>query len=213
MTGAHHPDERTFIGGWVEFFDGKAWRPSVRIDDLGNEERPYNFFALLFGVRNYAGFSPVCGIRGIPDNASLLSREIFEAGRDRLHSPSWTSLSELKGIKFSKIREIDDPFPHYYRAGDGLEVSLVATDLTMEERKRLSKEKVLKKGPILAKIEKLRRKDILTKGWLVIVAMMEALASAYGQGEDSVRVVVWFREEKPRSVADKGRELGRSVYP
>ncbi|MFH0962036.1 MAG: hypothetical protein V1820_05105 [archaeon] len=190
----------TVARGWIEFSTGgNSWKPVVRIDELANSESQqdsqYNLFGLLFGVRNYAGFAPVAGVRGLPDNCSGLTREIFEVGKARFHSPSWISLGELKGIKFSGLKKFEDPFPHFYRVEDGIEVSVRAPGFSAEDLKRLAAEKSIKKGPLVAKLEPVRRKDILSRGWLVLVAFMEALSSSLAGGsEENVRVVVWFSD-------------------
>lgn len=206
----------TRISGWVEYRDNMGkWRPALRLEDLGNEGRPYNLFGLLFGVRNYTGFSPVAGVRGIPEDASEYVREVFANGSERHSSPSYLTLSELKGIKFSHLKKKLDHFPHFYREEDGLEVSAQVSLSDFEER-ALLEGKAVRKGPIIVKREGIRRKDILTKGWLVVAGIMEALATSYS-GEENVRAVVWFTESNS---SGDGEETGRrrktaphSLYP
>jgi|GEM_PF-1614015 len=201
----------TRISGWVEYRDNSGrWRPALRIEDLGNEGRPYNLFGLFFGVRNYTGFSPVAGVRGLPDDASEYVREVFEGGKGRFNSPSFITLAELKGIKFSHLKKKLDHFPHFYREEDGQEV-LAKVSLSDFEERALLEGKVVKKGPVVVRREGIRRKDILTKGWLVIAGIMEALSTSYS-GEENVRAVVWFSEE----ASERGktpRTAPHSGYP
>jgi hypothetical protein len=196
----------TSIHGWVEFRDGYDWKPAVRIDELAN--RNYNLFGLLFGVKNHAGFSPVAANRGLPSNCSWMVRGVYEKSRDA-RAASWIGLDELKAIRFGSLRR-NDPFFHSYHEKTGQEVSAMLA-LSDREHNHLHAHGALRKGPLILKIETLRRKDLLTKGWLALIAMMDCLAAAYG-GAEAVRLVVWFDDSELPGLKKEIIHPTHSVY-
>ncbi len=96
----------TDIYGCIEIRDPNAdedwfeWEPWQRCMDLSPlyGERDYAAFALLFGVRNYQGWEPLAGQRGLPADVSAAMRADFEGARRTdaaTHSPTWVSWAEL----------------------------------------------------------------------------------------------------------------------
>jgi hypothetical protein len=56
------------------------------------DSRMYSRFAVLAGVRNYAGIKPFSGPRGIPTDISVEAKEFLDCD---YHTHSWYSLKEL----------------------------------------------------------------------------------------------------------------------
>jgi len=70
------------------------------------DDRRYNFFAWLAGVRGTWGSGPVAAGRGIPTD-STVPREALHADCD-LHSHSWVGIDELVTypyLRSAKVRE------------------------------------------------------------------------------------------------------------
>ena len=58
--------------------------------------RNYRFYAAIAGVRNYIEITPISKPKGIPEDASMMSKvEAEEMGRDG-HSHSWLTYKEIK---------------------------------------------------------------------------------------------------------------------
>ena len=58
-------------------------------------ERDYNLFALMAGVRDYNNITPISAPKGIPDDATFLTKYDLERyGRDA-HTPSWFNSKEI----------------------------------------------------------------------------------------------------------------------
>lgn len=198
----------TTVHGWIEYRDGFEWKPAVRIDELANSGNSYNLFGLLFGVRNDAGFVPVAPGRGIPPNCSPFVRAAFEKGSG-FRGESWAALDEVRAVKLKHAKKLD-PFFHAYHLETGEEVSALLA-LSDYEHARLHSDRRLRKGPLELRIERLRRKDVVTRGWAVLVAMMDCLAAGYGGGEN-VRIVCWFDDLPMPRLGERVRLPGHSVY-
>ncbi|TQF01217.1 hypothetical protein E6W39_01890 [Kitasatospora acidiphila] len=80
-----------------DWWEWPAWQRLMDLSPL-YDDRDYSAFAVLFGVRNSAGYSPVAAGRGLPADVSAELREEFERvqGIDSaVHGATWVSCAEL----------------------------------------------------------------------------------------------------------------------
>ena len=74
------------------------------VTDVFNE-RDYNLFAFLAGVRNYSDIYPiVASNRGIPVDVSEYTKNCYDDWGSDAHSASWIGIDEL--LKFDYTRDI-----------------------------------------------------------------------------------------------------------
>lgn len=197
------------VHGWIEIrpyktVDPKFWTSVIKIDNIVG--RNYDMFGLLFGVRNYCNFKPIAEGRGMPKYAEHQKKDDEEDNRsyaqiesDDLdvdgHSHTWISQSEIEKINWEAKSESEDERIHLYLLKNGEmkewgKASMFG-ELTDEEQKKLSKNKELRKGNKIFRLEKSLYKDAISGDWQVVFDLMKRLAKQHGSG-DEVRLVVWF---------------------
>lgn len=169
--------------------------------DIG---RNYEIFAVLAGVRNYEGITPIAEPRGLPafkgwerfsDGEAWLSFNSYEEqpcremvqmaeryGEDG-HSASWLTLAEIKA--FDTDQTVDDP--HVVTSKDETgRVTSMARGVWSGGR------------DVTAEMERVGTRRILTwpgeeqpESWLRLIRYMEQ-AKWDGQADDEIRLVFFF---------------------
>lgn len=97
--------------------DGK-WEAMRHLDNELFGCRTYAVFGFLANVRNYSAVPPIAAPRGLPDDLSQSIREIYEASRNYVHTPSWLLASELLNFDYDqpvedrRVRQGNTPEPH-----------------------------------------------------------------------------------------------------
>jgi hypothetical protein len=178
------------------------WQAAISLDFLFYG-RNYDAFGCLFGVQNYANFRPVAAERGLPADISPQVKEEHQHWGEAFGA-SWISWAEIKAIDWEEPAALPEARIHWYRrAADGslVFVGKAAWDRDCAEAVgHTLGEEIVGRGTwpegqeweINGKIyrsEHLRRKNA-RGSWTVVFAVMEALASNYG--DDGVRMIVWF---------------------
>jgi len=99
------------VEGTEEWFNADNWKfnPYFKEDEEEGEleyeiksiynNRGYNLFALLAGVRNYSEVVPIDEPRGIPKDVHSVTKREYESWGLDGHTPSWFTLEELKQAK------------------------------------------------------------------------------------------------------------------
>jgi len=163
----------TDISGWVEIQmmepPDEYWSTVIIIDSLLG--RNYDMFALLFGVRNSAGFLPLAEQRGFPLHIALKTKELAE--ENLLESISWIGWWEIQLIDWT----IKSTLP--------TTVSYIAQNGSIERV-------IGNLGPLADEIQKeyITREDALDENWQLLFGLMEQLGQRFGN--ESVRLVVGF---------------------
>ncbi|MFE0459236.1 hypothetical protein ACFW1A_08225 [Kitasatospora sp. NPDC058965] len=196
----------TDISGFVEYRAGggeRPWRPAIGLGAL-YAERDYDAFGCLFGVRNYAGFRPLAGYRGLPADVSEPVRaEYAEAERyGGILGASWIGWAELGATDWSEPAEsVDSRIHEYRRTAEGLVpvgksawsarfAELVGLDLG--ESADWPEGSEWHDGDLVYRAERLTRRDAVPAdgAWQPVWLVLEALARVHG--EQNARLVVWF---------------------
>ncbi len=163
----------------------------------------------LFGLHAYVkepwAFTPLADNRGLPDDVSEdMRRTVQDAQADDpgggVLSPSWLTWSELKGIDWEE--ESTERYPICYqrlpdeserrvglasRPGEA-EPALLAA-FANPEAQVIGQQWETPEGTIY-RIEHPRRRDTVSQNWWLAFALMEQLATQFG--DDGVRAVVFF---------------------
>ncbi|RLB17876.1 MAG: hypothetical protein DRG35_01405 [Deltaproteobacteria bacterium] len=176
----------TDIHGWLEFKSEDEWEGAFQISNLVDQY--YDIFGLLFGIRN-ALFKPIAPGRGLPSDASLTTRLNWYDWKGTGYGATWITYNEIKEINWDE-EAIDNRIHEYTSDGEYLGKFSYSTELTHEELNKLQREKEIRKGDRIYRIEKVKRKDLLTRGWQLLFEIMEVFAKHYG--DENVRLVVWF---------------------
>lgn len=196
----------TDISGVVECRVGqtdadRSWQIAADAS-LRTVGRDYDAFGCLFGVRNYANFTPLAAGRGLPDDVSEPVRAEIEqlAASDPVFGTTWISWAELAAVDWDeKAPEPDGRLHQYRQTDDGLTfigksawsrdfadaVGYEFADVWPEGSEWLV-------GDVLYRAQSLRRSDAVPAdgGWQPVWDAMERLAAVHG--EHNVRLVVWF---------------------
>ncbi|MGC0418146.1 hypothetical protein [Embleya sp. AB8] len=187
--------------------EGVAWRAAIDLFCL-NTTRNYDAFGCLFGMRNYANFSPLAAERGLPVDVSETVRaelvRVAEWG-DEVHGTTWITWAELKVVDWDEPAERADSRLHQYRqTPEGLRfVGKAAWDETFAQAVGPAAGVVGQPtewpegsewlvGDTLYRAERIRRRDAVREDgeWAPVWTVMETLAALHG--DDNVRLVVWF---------------------
>jgi hypothetical protein len=182
--------------------DADSGTPWVRGIDLyplyaGND---YSAFGCLFGVRNWVGWDPVAGGRGLPADVSQEMFEEYEhatAIDAAIHGSTWVSWPELRDLDMT-VRPAARgvltvrPSPHetwQYRVDDHWPDHLVAQIAASPVDTPFG---TWQHGETLFEYQGVSRLDVLGPGtgWEHVFTVMRALTHRFG--EDGVRIIAWF---------------------
>lgn len=89
-----------------DWYEGDAWLTAISLWPL-YDQTDYAAFACLFGVRNYAGFTPLAAGRGLPAGLSAGLRAELErpVAAGDMECASWVSWAELAALDSSVTPE------------------------------------------------------------------------------------------------------------
>jgi hypothetical protein len=177
----------------VEFV-GDDWRDVIKISSLLSSHSDLN--GCLFGVTNYAGFTPLFADRGFPADLSYDVAEVIKYLSAKYDShASWALFSELKAIDWSeaangfdlRISELDAS-----GHGEVLTKWLHEPGLEWVREKLMSQPDVpvRSKGRVFKRLRLTRRDSLTDTEFPLLMQLMECLAKRFGA--DGVRMVVWF---------------------
>jgi len=185
------------LRGWVEVKDtnkyggiippvGQRWHGVVKANYLA--DRNLDLFGMLFGISNFTNLPPVVGVRGLPPDLSLASKQDYVAWET--FAQTWITWQEFKAIDW----DVDgiDGRPHMYeRHGDGQLV--YRGKAGPREGDIIEEGRTWERGQYIYKVERISRRQIrmsLNKDWELLLDLMERLARDYG--DEYVRLVAWF---------------------
>lgn len=96
------------IFGWVEVYNENAreWDAHLRIDYLVG--RDYALFGPLFGIVATDGVPAIAAVRGIPDDASDLTRQSCED--ESCDAPTWVTWGEIAPVRDALLARGWQPF-------------------------------------------------------------------------------------------------------
>jgi hypothetical protein len=191
----------TDICAWIEVREAGRW--TCAVDNTRVEfGRNYDVFGCLFGVRNYANFSPLFAGRGLPaDVSEKVKSEAEGPYTDECYGHTWASYEELCAIDFDELTLWPDSRIHIYEVkADGTEV---CTGKAAEMLRHLRPggphlrpgEEIRKEGKVY-RTRHLTRGEVLNEcgpdgeGFPAVLASMKPLADRHGP--ENVRLVVWF---------------------
>lgn len=201
----------TDISGFIECREPRwgraepgAWRATVDLDLL-YDDRDYDAFGCLFGVRNYASFRPLAAGRGLPDDLSDTVRQEVEGWG--YHDATWISWAEVAAVDWDEPATGPDQRMHEYRRRpDGAleyvgksqwsrrlaEVAGISMGDALADRVRLTEGQEFTDGDTVFRAESLLRRHAAPPdgAWRPVWKIMETLADR--AGPDGVRLVVWF---------------------
>jgi hypothetical protein len=161
-----------------------GWHAAIDLDLLYGG-RDYDAFGCLFGVRNYAGFRPLAGERGLPDDVSAQTQNAYEEWSPDGHSPSWISWAELARVDWNEPADAVDERVHEYRLTPGQGWVLAGKSFRDGQRRPEGSDR-------LCRVVRMVRRDAVPEDgeWAPVWTIMRALADIHGS--ENVRLVVWF---------------------
>ena len=185
------------IRGWVEvqryykrpippYDNYNTWYGIITVSDLLN--RNYDMFSSLFGGTffSFAQFRPIAADRGLPKDISEQASDDYLTW-DCALGETWISWQETQEVDWDE--QALDGRPHEYEVND--------TGKTVYKGKSapqamdiIEEGNSWQVGASLFKIEKVSRRESLTRDWQLLFRLMRELAADYG--DDNVRLVVWF---------------------
>lgn len=198
----------TDIHGWIETrdLDDEKW---IAITPLffPLDNRNYDIFGSLFGVRNLAGFRPIASARGLPEDCSDEVRQDFEKANAafpaEFFGATWITWSEIKAIdgeeqgsarilnKYHKDSNGDLLFVGVSRYERGnphtLEQSGVSEQDLLAERVDWGQEgQIWQFGDVVYKVDHIRRKDVLFEDecWDFVFKLIDLIARNYAEIRD-----------------------------
>jgi hypothetical protein len=180
------------------------WTYAVDLDVL-NTTRDYDAFGCLFGVANYAGFTPIAADRGLPADAAVQTCVAHDqAGA---FATSWIGWSEVVAVDWDEPASRPDARIHEYLPdgdggwryeGKGAWSARLAKHLGIVGDKSGYGDTQWAEGTEwiienrLYRVERLCRRDAVTPTgeWQPVWSVMSTLASLHG--DHNVRLNVWF---------------------
>lgn len=160
------------IWGFLEIRDSDGlWVCKGKIPD----DRDYEWFALLAGVRNYINIDPMANPRGTPVNASVkVTKNIDNWGSGRTYS--WLTYEDFLDYNWNNV---------FYDEHITVIDRETGKEVRYTERTQLN-------CPDLYEYIHLSHiaKDLITTKWAHFLNRMELLSLKYGP--ENVRIVFWF---------------------
>lgn len=113
---------------YVETWDGTRWQSAdkwtksydrcaedVNWQDSYYDDRSYDLFAILAGVRNRAGLKPIAPPRGLPANVDPRIKAASDDWAGDGHSHSWLTVSEIISYDWTQrhLNEMGGDIPYY----------------------------------------------------------------------------------------------------
>lgn len=194
----------TDINGWIEARTraGARWAGVARLSPI--LDRDYDVFGSLFGVQNFAGFSPIAEGRGMPVDASDEARAEYLGWGDEDHDASWIAATELAAIDWGERAGRPDARLHQYEpqasgepryvgkagwpgrsvagaTGAGGPGDPIPIPADGAERRV---------DGVIYRAETMARIDATNPSFDLVLRWVADLASRYGA--ENVRMVVWF---------------------
>ncbi|MBL1099322.1 hypothetical protein [Streptomyces coffeae] len=186
-----------------------AWYSAIELSMLGMT-RDYPAFACLFGVRALSGhWRPVAADRGIPADASTVTRAGHAASGKAAFGATWIGWDEVLAVDWdepaipratdiARYRRHPDGTLELMHRGDwgrgfarasGVDTLSVAPDRVGELWDEGTEWDV---GTTVFRVERARRRDAVSADgpWEPVWTVMRTLASVHGDSQ--VRLVVWF---------------------
>ncbi|MFJ9691137.1 hypothetical protein [Kitasatospora sp. NPDC101183] len=186
---------RTHGHAWNE---PASWQVAIDLEAL-HDERNYDAFDCLFGVRNHAGFRPLAPDRGLPEGASAEVRADIERWRsyESLDSVTWIGWEEIAAVDWDEPAERADRRVTIYRRGADATWVRTGKALLRERAWRPDGEewtegREWEEGELLHRIERMTRREAVRPdgAWAPVFTVMRTLAGLHGEG--NVRLTVWF---------------------
>lgn len=179
--------------GVVEFRIVDEWYDVINVSSLILQS--YDLNGCLFGVDNYAEFSPLFANRGIPvDCGANLANRISGCLDDEDH-PSWVLYTELACVDWNECAlSRDYRISEYSVRADGGDVFVTKWINKMGYdwvRQALENEQEVRDGDRVFRRPVLRRVDAISgTDFDLLMRLMACLADRFG--DSGVRLVVWF---------------------
>ncbi len=178
------------------------WRVAIELSEV-YDERDYDAFGSLFGLKNHTGLKPLAADRGLPPNASNKAIRLC----DGLEHYSWISWEEMNAIDWQEQgTEPDKRLRAFKRDEEGnLElISAAAWNAEIAEVINFSLEEAIEgtvtwpigaewdlgNGLIYRALLRTRRDTICEENWKPVWDTMEELSDKYG--DSHVRLLVGF---------------------
>lgn len=161
----------------------------------------YDVMGMLFGIRNYAGFSPIAHSRGLPDDISAeLASELSSSAA---HDPTSVTYQELANVDWSAAADSTDQRIYHYinvdgeyvlfaKSIEGLYWQSIAGKDAVPDGSKYPEGTEWRTADHLWRVQRMTRQDVLDQNQPLrhVLAQMKDLAETYGG--DNVRLVVWF---------------------
>lgn len=163
------------IHGFLEIRNqDEVWEAKDRIPD----DRDYDWFGILAGVRNYTNTRPIAEPRGIPFGVSDEVKEKIDSWGMDGHSHSWLTYKDISEHDWDYASVDGRKSTIDRKTGEELGKASFSsrwdTQLDKFEYKHL---------PRIAK-------DLVSESWKLFLNNMALLAVRYGS--ENVRIVFWF---------------------
>ena len=153
------------------------------------DDRTYDLFGILAGVRNYVHAIPISKPKGLPVKPSFTAKEDIERWDADGHSHSWLTWNEIK--EYDWDQESQDGRISTIDLATGKEVSKASYTGLQD----LSEEEVRERGFELKFLTR-TTKELVPFMWRGFFEFMRHIAEgdgeAKGYGGENVRIVFWF---------------------
>lgn len=146
------------------------------------DNRTYDMFGLLAGVRNYTDCKPISNPRGLPEKVSWQVKDSLEKWGSDAHSRSWLSVKDFKEHDW-ELESLDGRVSTIDK-NTGKELSKASYTFLQDHPDEAEKQNV--------ELKHLTRKakDLIPFAWVCFIDYMKSLAENYG--DENVRIVFWF---------------------
>jgi hypothetical protein len=182
------------IYGAVEVAFGDNWCDVINVSSLLLQHFDLN--ACLFGVDNYAGYTPLFPDRGLPEDCALSLRAAVEALGDEECHPSWASWEELQRIDWDERATRRDLRITEFVRESGVEQAVTKSlnVAGMEDvRAALDRDPsadIVVDGRTFRRLVLTRRDSVEDTDFPLLMRLMGCLAERFGGHR--VRLTVWF---------------------
>lgn len=162
------------IHGTLEVKENEEWKRICEIPD----DRNYDWFGIIAGVRNYVNATPISHPKGIPLKVSKETRKLLESWDLDGHSHSYLTLAEIEAYDWEQI--FHDGRISTVEKATGEEWSKASyTSPNFINRERFE----------LKYLDRVA-KDLISPTWKKFLNKMRRLSKKYGK--ENVRIVFFF---------------------